>query len=78
VPAALHLAARLGLPEGTCDIDTASYFLSHITIVQSDTPGMSRWRKKLFLSLAHNAADPVEYFSLPDHRTVSIGERIEL
>jgi KUP system potassium uptake protein len=39
---------------------------------------MSRWRKKLFLSLAHNAADPVEYFRLPDHRTITIGERIEV
>ncbi len=78
VPAALQLANRLGLLEGTCDIDTASYFLSQITIVRSDTPGMSRWRKHLFLTLAHNAADPVEYFRLPEHRTVSIGERIEL
>jgi KUP system potassium uptake protein len=39
---------------------------------------MSRWRKNLFLTLAHNAADPVEYFRLPEHRTLSIGERIEL
>jgi len=78
VPAALRVAHRLGLLEGTCDIDTASYFLSQITIVRSDTPGMSRWRKNLFLTLAHNAADPVEYFRLPEHRTLSIGERIEV
>jgi KUP system potassium uptake protein len=78
VPATLRLANRLGLLEGTCDIDTASYFLSQITIVRSHTPGMSRWRKNLFLTLAHNAADPVEYFRLPEHRTLSIGERIEL
>jgi KUP system potassium uptake protein len=39
---------------------------------------MSRWRKKLFLNLAHNAANPAEYFALPDDRTVTIGERIEL
>ncbi len=78
VPAALRVANRLGLLEGTCDIDTASYFLSQITIVRSDTPGMSRWRKNLFLALAHNAADPVEYFRLPEHRTLTIGERIEV
>ncbi len=78
VPAALHKANRLGLLEGRCDIDTASYFISQITIVRSDMPGMSRWRKKLFLTMAHNAADPVEYFRLPEHRTLSIGERIEL
>ncbi len=78
VPAALHKADRLGLLEGPCDLDTASYFISQITIVRSDVPGMSRWRKKLFLTMAHNAADPVEYFRLPEHRTLSIGERIEL
>ena len=78
VPGALRGANRLGLLEGTCDIDTASYFLSQIRIVRSDTPGMSRWRKNLFLTLAHNAADPVEYFRLPEHRTLTIGERIEL
>ncbi|MDQ6816106.1 MAG: potassium transporter Kup [Actinomycetota bacterium] len=78
VPEALRQANRLGLLEGACDFDTASYFLSQITIVRSDTPGMSGWRKKLFLHLAHNAASPVEYFRLPDHRTITIGERIEL
>jgi KUP system potassium uptake protein len=78
IPAVLHLADRLGLLEGTCDFDDTSYFLSQITIVPSHSPGMSRWRKKLFLHLAHNAASPVEYFKLPDQRTITIGERIEL
>jgi len=78
VPAALRLADRLGMLEGPCDLERASYFLSQITIVRSNVPGMRRWRKKLFLTMAHNAADPVEYFRLPEHRTLSIGERIEL
>jgi KUP system potassium uptake protein len=78
VPAALRLANRLGLLEGACDIDTASYFLSQISIVRSDAPGMSKWRKNLFLTLARNAADPVEYFRLPAHRALTIDERIEL
>jgi len=74
----LRLADRLDLLEGTCNLDDATYFLSQITIVPSDTPGLSAWRKKLFLHLAHNAANPVEYFRLPDNRTVTMGERIEL
>jgi KUP system potassium uptake protein len=78
VPAALRSANRLGLLEGSCDLDAASYFLSQITIVRSNMPGMSAWRKKLFITMAHNAADPVEYFRLPEHRTLTIGERIEL
>jgi KUP system potassium uptake protein len=78
VPATLELANRLGLLEGACQIDGASYFISEITIVPSKAPGMSMWRKKLFLHLAHNAANPVEYFRLPDNQTVTMGERIEL
>jgi KUP system potassium uptake protein len=39
---------------------------------------MSRWREKLFLTMAHNAANPAEYFRLPDNRTVTLGERIDL
>jgi len=78
IPATLRLADRMGLLEGACDFDNASYFISRITIVPCDAPGMSRWRKKLFLTLAHNAADPVQYFRLPDNRTVTMGERIEL
>jgi KUP system potassium uptake protein len=39
---------------------------------------MSAWRKRLFLILAHNAANPVVYFRLPDDRTVTMGERVSL
>ncbi len=78
VPAVLALADRNELLEGHCDLDHATYFLSQITIVRSDAPRMSRWRTRLFLALAHNAADPVEYFHLPDRGTLSVGERVEL
>ncbi len=78
VPATLRLADRLGMLEGPCDLDQASYFLSQITIVPSPEATMGSWRKKLFLSLARNASTPVEYFRLPGSRTVTMGERIEL
>jgi KUP system potassium uptake protein len=39
---------------------------------------MVRWRKKLFRTIARNAADPVPYFGLPDDRTVTMGSHIEL
>ncbi|MGZ4332031.1 MAG: KUP/HAK/KT family potassium transporter, partial [Solirubrobacteraceae bacterium] len=78
IPATLRQADRLGLLEGSSDFDNATYFLSRITIVPSDAPGMSRWRKHLFLTMSHNAASPVEYFRLPDDRTITIGERIQL
>jgi KUP system potassium uptake protein len=78
VPALLRLAAKQKLLEGTIDPEQVSYFLSQITIVPCDEPGMARWRKRLFLTLAHNAANPVGYFHLPDERTVTMGERILL
>ena len=39
---------------------------------------MARWRKRLFVAIARNAASPVDYFHLPGDRTVSIGSQIEL
>ncbi|MGZ6639460.1 MAG: KUP/HAK/KT family potassium transporter [Solirubrobacteraceae bacterium] len=59
--------------EGTIDVDQISYFLSQMTIVATAAPGMSTWRKRLFLTMAHNAASPARYFGLPDDRTVTIG-----
>ena len=41
-------------------------------------PGMAMWRKKLFVVIARNAANPVAYFGLPDDRTVVMGSHIEL
>ena len=46
--------------------------------MRTDKPGMAAWRKRLFLAIAHNAATPIEYFRLPDNRTVTMGERIDL
>jgi KUP system potassium uptake protein len=78
VPATLRLAAARDMLEGDIDFTEISYFLSQITITRTDAPGMSGWRKRLFLTMAHNVAAPVEYFGLPDTQTVIMGERVEL
>ncbi len=77
VPSLLRLAARHGL-EGDPKLEHPSYFVSRISIVATDRPGMARWRKKLFLAISRNAANPVEVFHLPDDRTVVMGSHIEL
>ena len=74
-PRLLELAVRQGL-EGDCDVSSASYFLSRMTIVDTAAPGMRRWRKKLFMALARNASNPVAYYGLPDDRTVVMGSRV--
>jgi KUP system potassium uptake protein len=77
VPRLLALAEKTGLE---CEIDAegAVYFLSQVTIVPTAAPGMARWRKRLFVAMARNAASPVDYFRLPGERTVTLGSVIEL
>jgi KUP system potassium uptake protein len=77
VPAALRCAAEgpLGFP---VDADATSYFLSTIELRQGDAPGLSRWRKRLFLASSHVASDAADYFALPRERTVVMGSLIEV
>jgi KUP system potassium uptake protein len=77
IPEVLRQARSL-TPELDCDPATASYYLSRITIEHGRRPGMSTWRKRLFIGLSHNAASPATYFHLPVDRTVVMGSRIEL
>ena len=73
----MRQAAARGV-EGNPQLDDPSYFVSKIQIITSDRPGMAKWRKKLFLAISRNAANPVEVFHLPDDRTVVMGSHIEL
>jgi KUP system potassium uptake protein len=77
VPGVLRRAHEAGL-ERPVEFRNVVYFLSKIEIVQSDAPTMPAWRKRLFLATAHVAADAVEYFQLPRHRTVLLGSAIEI
>ncbi|MBV9537154.1 MAG: KUP/HAK/KT family potassium transporter, partial [Solirubrobacterales bacterium] len=76
IPAALALARKRGLLERNLDLEHASYFISRITITPNAHPGMSRWRKLLFVGMARNAASPIETFRLPVDRTATVGALI--
>ena len=76
VPGLLPLIRAAGIDCGL-DEGSVSYFLSTIELHRGSTPGMSRWRKNLFLATSQLTADPVEYFRLPRERTVIMGSRIE-
>jgi KUP system potassium uptake protein len=79
LPEALLQARASGLLEpGLSDLEHARYFLSRGAIQRTSAPGMARWRKSLFLFLAHNAADPTAYFGLPSNRTVTMGSAVDL
>ncbi len=77
VPAALRRAADQGMC-GDVDIENAVYLVSEITLVSGHDPGLSFWRKRLFLLLAGTSNSPVGSFHLPEHRIVTMGSYVEL
>ncbi|WP_035804544.1 potassium transporter Kup [Kitasatospora mediocidica] len=80
IPQVLRLAAQhpdAGEIHGL-RVDEVSYFLSRMTIIRTDTPGMRRWRKKLFLAISNNASSPVVYFGLPSDRCVIMGAQVSV
>jgi KUP system potassium uptake protein len=77
VPGVLRLIEKAQI-ECPLEVDQASYFLSTIDLRRGDAPGMSRWRKSLFLATSRITADAAEYFGLPRDRTVIMGSRIDI
>jgi KUP system potassium uptake protein len=77
VPGVLRLVEEAEI-ECPLEVDEASYFLSTIDLVVSDAPGLSPWRKRLFVATAQITADAADYFKLPRDRTVIVGSRIEV
>ena len=78
IPQALDQARDEGMLASDVDPDAASYFLSRAAIRPTSAPGMSRWRKQIFVALAHNAANPAEVFGLPADRTVVMGTHVDV
>ncbi len=75
VPAVLRQAVAQGFL-ADADLQELTYSLSHITIVGSPNASMPAWQTRLFLTIAHNAVNPAEYFGLPVERSISIGVQI--
>ncbi|BBJ00239.1 putative potassium transport system protein kup [Ferrigenium kumadai] len=75
IPAALELCASRGLP---FDMMATSFFISRDVIVAGPTPGMTRWRKQLFLALSKNAMNVADFFRIPSNRVIEMGTRIEI
>jgi KUP system potassium uptake protein len=77
VPDLLPLIREAGV-EGFGEDARISYFLSAIELCRGTAPGMTRWRKHLFLATSQITANAADYFRLPRERTVIVGSRIEL
>ncbi len=78
VPAALVAARKQGYLDRNFDLEHAHYFISRMTIMLSDSPGMVSWRKRMFIAMARNSASPVDQFRLPPERTVVTGSQVGL
>ncbi len=78
IPDVLCRAKGMSGDELDFDPENASYFLSRLTITRGARGGMATWRKRLFIGLAHNAANPSVNFGLPIDRTVVMGGHLEL
>jgi KUP system potassium uptake protein len=59
-------------PETDLDPEHASYFVSRIRPRNSHRPGMSPWRKRLFITLAQNAPSQTENLYLPEDQTIVV------
>ncbi|HEY0119855.1 MAG TPA: potassium transporter Kup [Cellulomonas sp.] len=77
IPTGLALAIGK-TPELDVDIEDARYFLSVLTVHATGAPRMTGWRERLFVWMAHNAANRTEVFHLPPERTVVMGVNLDL
>ncbi|KQS10643.1 potassium transporter Kup [Curtobacterium sp. MCLR17_007] len=80
LPHALHAACLAEVLDLEPDaMQDASYFISRGALrPMRGNGGMVNWRKRLFVGLAHNAADPSSRFGLPPQRTVTMGSDVEI
>jgi KUP system potassium uptake protein len=77
VPALVRQIAKSGT-ETPPDARHVSFYLSTVELRAGDRPGMSRWRKRLFIATGLIGAEAVDYFRMPRTRTVTLGAEIEL
>jgi KUP system potassium uptake protein len=62
----------------TFDMMDTSFFVSRAVIVASPTPGMMKWRERLFVSLSKNAMNAADFFNIPTNRVIEMGTRVEI
>jgi KUP system potassium uptake protein len=75
VPRSLEDARRYGL---AIDVDTATFFIGHETLVPAEHSVFSRWRTRLYILLVANALSPAKFFKLPPNRVVELGTQITI
>ena len=75
VPRALSEARPFGI---AIDVDTATFFIGHETLVPAEHPVLGRWRTWLYMQLASNALSPARFYHLPPNRVVELGTQVTI
>jgi KUP system potassium uptake protein len=75
VPRALEEARPYGL---VIDIDTATFFIGHETLVLAEHPVLGSWRTRLYMLLAQSALSPARFYQLPPNRVVELGTQVTI
>jgi KUP system potassium uptake protein len=75
VVAALREAGREGI---AIDLDRASYFVDHVTILPTGRARMAGWRTRLFMFLHQNSTPVTRSFHIPPDRVFEVGAYVEL
>ncbi|MEJ0043676.1 MAG: KUP/HAK/KT family potassium transporter [Rhizomicrobium sp.] len=56
------------------DVETATFFIGHETLVPAEHPVLGRWRTWLYMLLASNALSPARFYHLPPGRGGRAGD----
>jgi KUP system potassium uptake protein len=75
IPQTLRDARRLGLD---IDPDGAVYFLNRVNFVSTPTPGMARWRERLFAAMSRNSTSAAQFFNIPSEQITELGMQVDL
>jgi KUP system potassium uptake protein len=75
VPRALAEARPFGL---VIDVDTATFFVGHETLVPAEHSVLGRWRTWLYMRLAASALSPARFYHLPPNRVVELGTQVTI
>jgi len=70
VPKALEDARPFGL---AIDVETATFFIGHETLVPAENSKLSWWRLWLYMRLVASALSPARFYHLPPNRVVELG-----
>jgi KUP system potassium uptake protein len=75
VPQVLAQARPFGV---VIDVDTATFFIGHETLVPAEHSELGRWRTWLYMRLASNALSPARFYHLPPNRVVELGAQVSI